>query len=147
MRLGYALEGLGHLEEARDAYQQALDIRQALNQAHLTTDLMAGLARVSLAQGNLLQAKSQVEEILHYLDTGTLDGADRPFCIYLTVCHVLRASDDPRAGDVLDTAHCLLQQWAAQIDDPELRRSFLENVADHREIATEWAARERASRT
>ncbi|MCP4538066.1 MAG: hypothetical protein GY832_13065 [Chloroflexi bacterium] len=36
------------------------------------------------------------------------------------------------------SAHHLLQDQAAKIDDDELRRSFLENVAVHREIINEW---------
>jgi hypothetical protein len=44
----------------------------------------------------------------------------------------------PRAQDILETAHSLLQERAAKISDEEERRSFLENVAAHREIVVEY---------
>ena len=53
---------------------------------------------------------------------------------------VLRANGDPRAEEVLEEAHNLLQERAAKITDEELRRSFLENVSAHREIISELNA-------
>jgi len=44
------------------------------------------------------------------------------------------ANHDPRAEEILTTAYHLLQERAAAISEEELRRSFLENVATHREI-------------
>jgi hypothetical protein len=94
---------------------------------------------VSLAQGNLAQAQAQVEEILSHLETRTLDGTEEPFRVYLTCYRVLRANQAPHAKDILNTAHRLLQKRAAKISDAEMRRSFLENVAAHREIVREFA--------
>ena len=68
----------------------------------------------------------------------TLDGTDEPLRVYLTCYLVLRANHDPRAREILDAAYRLLQERATHIDDEELRRSFLENVAAHREIARAW---------
>jgi hypothetical protein len=39
---------------------------------------------------------------------------------------------------LLAEAHALLQERAATIGDEAMRRSFLENVAAHREIAEEF---------
>jgi tetratricopeptide (TPR) repeat protein len=123
-----------HLAEASEVYEQALALRRELGQPHLVMESLAGLARVSLAQNDLIQAQAQVEEILTHLESKTLDGTDEPLRIYLTCYHVLRAAQDPRAQEILNTAHNLLQERAAKIGDEELRRSFLENVAVHREI-------------
>jgi predicted ATPase/DNA-binding SARP family transcriptional activator len=136
--LGHALTSLGQLEQATDAYQQALSIRRETNQHFLAMETLAGLARVSLAQKNPSQALAQVEEILSYLETHTLAGTDNPIEIYLTCYHVLCANQDPRASDILRTAHDLLQKQAADIDDEVLRRSFLENVAAHRAIVRDY---------
>jgi hypothetical protein len=57
-----------------------------------------------------------------------------PFRVYLTCYRVLQAGHDPRAGEVLETAHRLLHERAAKIEDERLRRSFLEQVPAHREI-------------
>ena len=127
-----------HLEEAAESYRQALVLRRELGQHNLAMESMAGLARVSLGQGDLEQAQAQVEEILTYLETETLDGTEEPFRVYLTCYRVLCANQDPRAKTILNTAHCLLQEQAAKISDEETRCSFLENVAAHREIVSEW---------
>jgi predicted ATPase len=150
--LGHALVGLGRLVEAADAYRQALGLRRELGQSNLAMEPLAGLARVSLAQGDLPQR--QVEEILSHLENQTpstalrlrsgqgsghgLDGTDEPFWVYLTCYRVLCANQDPRAEAILGTAHSLLQEQAAKISDEELRRSFLENVATHREVMCEF---------
>jgi tetratricopeptide (TPR) repeat protein len=140
--LGHALAGLGRLAESADAYRSALALRRELGQHNLAMEPLAGLARISLAQGDLSQAQAQVEEILSHLQMDAplvgsgqgLIGAEEPFRVYLTCYRFLKASQDPRAEDVLRTAHRLLDERAARIGDEELRRSFLENVAAHREI-------------
>jgi DNA-binding SARP family transcriptional activator/Tfp pilus assembly protein PilF len=137
--LGHALTGLGHLTEATDAYQRALDLRRELGQHNLTMEPLAGLARIYLAQGDLAQAQKYVVEILNHLKTATLDGTDDPIRVYLTCYHVLRAGQDPRALDVLTTAYNFLQERAAKTSNEQLQRSFLENVPSHQELLAEWA--------
>ncbi len=137
--MGHALVGLGRLAEAADAYRRAVTLRQELGEYHLTTESWAGLARVSLAQDDLVQAQVHVEEILSYLDQGnTLEGTEEPLRVYATCYRVLYANLDPRAEAILSTAHRLLQEQAAKITSEEMRRSFLENVAAHREIIAAW---------
>ena len=107
---------------------------------------MAGLARLCLAQGDLAQAQAHVEEILSYLEHRTLGNVHtlgEPMRVYLTCYRVLRANGDSRAQDILEAAHSLLQEGAARIGDEGERRSFLENVAAHREIVGAYAERKR----
>jgi len=143
--LGHALAGLGHLAEAADAYGQALALRRELGQPNLAMEPLAGLARVSLAQGEVAQAQGRVDEILSHLESNTLDGTDEPFRVYLTCYRVLCANQDSRTQAILNTAHSLLQERAAKISDEEMRRSFLENVTAHREILSEFAKGESGS--
>lgn len=140
VRLGHALAALGELSEAAAAYQEALDLRREMGQRHLAPEPLAGLARVALARDDPEAALAYVEEILRHLETGSVDGTDEPLRIYLTCCRVLKAHNDLRAEEVLEEAHNLLQERAAKIGDEELRRSFLENVAAHRELVSEWQA-------
>jgi predicted ATPase/class 3 adenylate cyclase len=141
--LGHALAGLPQLAEAVDAYRQALVLWLELGAPHMSPDPLAGLARVALARGKMVQALAHVEEILSYLEAHpTLDGTEEPLRVYLTCYRVLRANGDPRARSILDAAHSLLQEWVAKIEDQALRRSFLENVAAHREIIAEWEGRQ-----
>jgi tetratricopeptide (TPR) repeat protein len=138
--LGHALVGLGRLAEAAVAYRQALTLRRELGQPHLAMESLAGLASVYRAQEDLDQAHSTIEEILNYLDTDSLDGTDEPFQVYLTCYLVLRDNQDSRAPGILQTAHHLLQEQAAKISDAEMRISFLENVAENREIVNEYTS-------
>lgn len=135
--LGHALVELGRLEEAAAAYRDAQDLWRELGHLGLATESLAGLARVSLAQGDPSQA--QVEEILSYLETNSLEGTDEPFRVYLTCYRVLKANQDPRAQEILTTAYNLLQEHAGNTTDEQMRRSFLENVPAHRELVREWA--------
>jgi tetratricopeptide (TPR) repeat protein len=140
--LGHALVGLNRMNEAVENYQQAMNLRLEFDQPHLATEPIAGLARVYLAQDDLIQAQNHVDEIMDFLRDNTLDGTEEPFLVYLTCYRVLHANDDPRAQDVLNTAYTKLQEQAERIDDDELRHSFLENVAANREIISVYTQRE-----
>jgi tetratricopeptide (TPR) repeat protein len=136
--LGHVLGALGQHDRARAAYQQSLALRQAMGHATEATETQAGLARLSLAGGDLAQAMGYVEDILTHLEGNTLEGTEQPLLVYLTCYRVLRASDDPRADELLAEGHRLLQEIAGTFADPELCRSFLENVPAHRELASEF---------
>jgi len=137
--LGHALVGLARLDEASDVYGEALVLLRKLELPHLALETLTGLARVCLTQGNLAGSQGHVEDILHHLKTGSLDGTLEPARIYLTCYRVLKASDDGRAEHILEEAYRFLQERAAKISDEEERRSFLENVEEHSEIVCEWA--------
>jgi class 3 adenylate cyclase/predicted ATPase len=136
--LGHALSAEGSQAAAADAYQQALELRQAASQPHLAMEPLAGLARVALAGDDLAQARQYVDEILAYLQEGTLEGTDEPIQVYLTCYRVLQcAGATARAHELLATAHELLQERAAKIRDPQMQQSFLENIATHCELLRE----------
>jgi tetratricopeptide (TPR) repeat protein len=152
-RLGHALAALGETHEAAAAYQEALDLRREMGQRHLAPEPLAGLARVALGQENPKRALAYVHEILCHLATGgpstgsgcNIDGTDEPLRIYLTCYHVLHTNTDPRADEILQAAHSLLQERAAKIDDEELRRSYRENVTAHREIVELFSIRNQST--
>jgi len=139
--LGNARVGLGQLPEAVDAYHRALALAREVDAPPQVMEALSGLARVSLAQGDLHEAEPHVDEILAYLQASTLDGTFEPARVYLTCYRVLKANDDPRAQKVLEDAYRFLQDRAARISDEEDRRSYLENVAANRELVEEWTRR------
>jgi tetratricopeptide (TPR) repeat protein len=141
--LGHAATGREVYDEAETAYERTLELRRQLTQPHLATEPLAGLAALHMKQQNLPAARACIRPILKQLalridPTGkprgnpqALDGTREPFRVYL-VCHnVLRATGDPLTDALLDFAEALLQKRAAQLTDPEARRSFLENVPTH----------------
>lgn len=79
-----------------------------------------------------------MEESLRHLESGTLHGTEQPLLDYLICYRVLQAADDPHAGKVLEEAYELLHEFAGKMTDQDLRRSFLENVAAHRELVQEY---------
>jgi hypothetical protein len=127
---------LNRLTEAVSAYQYASALYAEIGRNHMITEPRAGLARIALVQGNLMQAQAHIEDILTYLENHPLIGPDEPFMIYLTCFRVLEVNHDPRAATVLETAQRLLQAHADQIADDARRRSFLENVGVHHAILT-----------
>ena len=137
--LGHALVGFGHLTEATDAYQQSLALRLELGQLHLTAESLAGLARICLIQERPGEAQAFVEEILNFLKIHTLEGTLEPMRVYLTCYRVLVANKDSHSKELLIATHKLLQERAARIENEEMRRSYLGNVAAHREIVQEYA--------
>jgi hypothetical protein len=142
--MGHVLLGLGRSTKARAAYQESVALRRELGQTHLVAEPLAGLARVCVASGEPGQAQAHVEEILLYLGSGgTLEGVISPFQVYLTCYHVLEANQDPRARELLATAHDLLQEQAAKIADKKMRHSFLKNVAAHRKLVQVFGRRSR----
>jgi predicted ATPase/class 3 adenylate cyclase len=145
--LGDVAAGLGQWDEAAQAYTNALELAQVSVGARWqrrrnqdrAIEHRAGLARVALAQADAAGALTHVAAILGYLrDYPVLRCAYEPLRVYLTCYRVLHANADARARDVLNTAYGMLQERAANIADEELRRSYLENVAAHREIVVEW---------
>ncbi len=140
--LGHALAASGQWMDAAAAYRESLSLRRDLGTLNLALETLAGLARVTLAQGQPAQALSHIEDILSHLKaSGNFDGTDEPFHIHLTCCRVLEANDDPRLTEVLDQAYHLLQAQAQKIPDEPTRHAYLEHVPYHRDLITLWEAR------
>lgn len=137
--VGYVHESLDQPNLAQAAYQHALQLYQQLDIVPTLAEAQAGLARMALMQGDLVEARTHVEAILPILAAHPSIGMDEPFLVYLTCHRVLAASQDARALLLLQTGYHLLQSYANQITDPELRRSFLEKVPVHRMLQQLYA--------
>jgi tetratricopeptide (TPR) repeat protein len=144
--LGHAAIGIARWEDAEAAYRASLALCLEQDWPQWAVSARAGLARVALARGDVPAALAQVESVLTYADAvPALNRTFAPIDVYLTCIEVLRAAEDTRAGEVLQTAHHLLQTWADHLDDPDRRRSFLENVPAHRDLLAEVDAARRAA--
>lgn len=132
--LGFALADLNQFEPAMQQYQHVLNLAHTSGNSYRGLDALAGLARIALHRGSVVQAMERVESILAYLTTESLDGTVEPFHIYLTCYHVLCASHDTRAQHVVQRAYNSLVAQAKSIHDARRRHAFLHEVAVHREI-------------
>jgi DNA-binding SARP family transcriptional activator/Tfp pilus assembly protein PilF len=148
-------ERLNEITNAVHAYNQSYQYAcKFLNHPDFTQSL-AGLARLSLADGDLSGAEEYTAEILEFmnrklpeisnwteddLDAATpFDGTLEPFLIYLTCYRVMKANQDPSADEILDSAYRLLQARASKIEDKQLRNSYLIGVSHHKDIVHLWA--------
>jgi len=139
--LGDLYLALGDYDQAEAHFLEALALRRDANLSHYVVEDLAGLARVALAQGDLVGAMARVEELWPILESNpTLEGTEHPQQALVTCYQVLRANDDTRAAPLLATLHAQLQERAAKIADVDLRRSFLENVPEHRELVLHFTA-------
>ncbi len=140
--LGHGLFESGMADPALRAYREAVNLRDELDQPVLATEPAAGLARISLLQGDSASAQVQVNTILAQLEQdGTLEGTDQPLRVYLSCYIVLSGMDDPRAKGILNTAHDMIKTRANRISDPSGRKVFLENITYNREILSLWEKR------
>jgi DNA-binding SARP family transcriptional activator/tetratricopeptide (TPR) repeat protein len=134
VKLGHMHIDTGEGAVAAAAYQQALTLQRQVGSPKQAMECLAGLASSLLHEEEPEQALEQVETILTFLQTNTLDGALEPFRVYWSCYLALQANHDSRARQVLQQAYTLLQKRAATIAAPELKRSFLENVPTNRNI-------------
>ena len=141
LSLGLALEGLEAFAAAQEAYSQALADFLSIGDEANALEPRAGLARCLLAAGEVDEAVTQIELSLTWLDEHTLFGVEHPLHFYLTAYQVLQQAGKTAAARALLTeAHTLLQTRAAKINNESLRRIFLEDVPQNRQIIAEWAA-------
>ncbi|MFN2159677.1 MAG: hypothetical protein ACK2TW_06975, partial [Anaerolineales bacterium] len=153
----FIYESIKDVEKATHAYNQSVKYARKFTRHPDFTQSLAGLARMSLAAGDLPRAEEYTAAILEFMkeklkgisswvddDLGAatpFDGTLEPFLIYLTCFRVLVSLQDPTADEILDTAYCLLQARASKIKDNQLRNSYLETVPHHKEIVNLWTAR------
>ncbi len=131
---GHALQGMGEWAAAQEAYQDALEQLKGEKQTKERTEPQAGLARLALDQGEVTQALAHIEPVLLVIAERPLTGIFGAYDIYLTCYEVLQSAGDERAEAVLATAVSRLEAQAQQIDDDQLRASFLQNVSANRTL-------------
>ena len=130
----HAFAALGRHDEAVACYREAVAIYREIGRPTMPPEPIAGLARLALAQGAVVEAMHLVADIVVHFDAGgTVDGTEDPLWIYLTCHQVLAATNAPRAGEFLRRAHEMLMHRAAPLSEAE-RETFLGSVPSHRAI-------------
>jgi tetratricopeptide (TPR) repeat protein len=133
--LGQALEGLNDLVKAKHAYDQARTLHQEANNEAGTIEARAGLARCLLTEDKIDEAKAEIEACLTWLKPHAALGINDPVHLYLTAYQVLQAAGETeKAEEVLVDGQALIRHHAENIYDLGLRASFLENVAENKEL-------------
>jgi tetratricopeptide (TPR) repeat protein len=122
-------------EAARTQYSHARELFQGIGVHGYAMDCLAGLVRCALAQGDLAAAQQGVETIWTSLQEENRRHLEFPTWSYLTCAQVFEDLGDLERCRLAVEAGCQdLYRRADKISDPEWRRSFLENVPEHRHI-------------
>lgn len=124
--LGHVLLSLQLFAEAEQIYNQALARWQQVGALQPIWRVQAGLAQLALLQNQPVVALTHVRAILATLAGAPYNALHDPITVYWICYQTLAANQDAAAADLWHSGQALLAHYAAQIDDPRLRRTFLE---------------------
>ncbi|MEZ4681768.1 MAG: tetratricopeptide repeat protein [Caldilineaceae bacterium] len=146
--LGHALLAQAKWGQAKIAFERALALRQKLGEQGAKLDSIAGPRPRPLAGGKLDLAREKVQLILRQLNEHGTDGVEFPVQVYLVCYQILaqatnaRSARPPAAENALGKAYQLVVDRAAQINDANLRRTFLEKIPTNAMVIALWNQRE-----
>ena len=135
--LGSVYAQQGQLEQASQAYREALACANERDRTAITAMPRAGLAMLALELDDRAAALAYVELLLPLLADDLNIGLDEPFGTYLACYRVLVELADPRAGPLLIRARQLLNWYSEKIADPALRQSFTTLPTNHALLAAQ----------
>ncbi len=137
--LGVAAYWGGDVSTANAALQQVLAIRQEIGESGNALVTQAWLAMAQAAAGQAQAARTHIEAVLAQLQAEGYSGDYPEQEVWWAACCVWRACGEmARARACLEQAHQLVEERAGRIENPDLRRSFLEQVPVNREVEQEW---------
>jgi tetratricopeptide (TPR) repeat protein len=124
---------------ARDAFLEAVVIREELGQKNLSMEPIAGLIHVALEMNDLTSVKSETERILQHLENGgSFEGVEEPLRIYCACYEALEKLKDPRSQTILQEAVKLLETQVSRLQTVSARQMFIQNVPCRRAIYEAW---------
>jgi tetratricopeptide (TPR) repeat protein len=136
---GHASQLIKEYEQAQQAYNASILIRNELGQPNMAMEPAAGLIETALARNDLPAAMRGAENILtHLVNGGTLEGTEEPLRIYFACYQALEKNKDPRSSDLLVKAVGMLNSRVSKLRDEESRRVFVEKVPWRLAIQRAW---------
>jgi predicted ATPase len=107
----------------------------AIGNNSFATDTLAGMARCAQGEGNLDEANQYAARVWDYLEDHGSRGMEFPIIAYLTCAQIFKAVGEAHQAQVaVVSGYKELMKRAEKISDPNWRKSFLENVPEHRLI-------------
>lgn len=125
----------GRLAEAEITFDEAIRLNADLPHMLLTAQVKQAI--VYLAQGKLEKALDLVQKAWPQLESKHGAGLPFPLNTMYECYSIFQAWGDGRAEVALEMALDVLKRTAAEIDDPEMRASFLNKVPVNKQL---WAA-------
>ncbi|MGA2489555.1 MAG: tetratricopeptide repeat protein, partial [Anaerolineales bacterium] len=140
--LGLVLLETGDAPSASRRFNEAHEIALSQGFDAMACEATTGLAACSELQGQLDEARKYIHEAWDYLKEHGWMGIGNPGTVYRTCVETFEAlGENESARAVLESAHKALMDVADKIDVPEWRKSFFQNVPDHRAIMEMWERR------
>lgn len=136
LTLGHIYTDQGKFSLAHQSYQLAEGISAQMRDSHFLLEPLAALARLAYKEEKLDVALDFVHSILKRITAAPIDFSDAVFWTYLICAEVLIETNAPELRDVVYRAQRLMYNIAEKISDPDIRRSFLENVPANRKLAS-----------
>ena len=137
--LGRVAESINDTATAQGHYTRTKETAETLGMVGPSLDACAGLARSHMADNDIDQSASLAQTLWSHLQTNGGTGLEFPILAYLTAADVHETIEDAATAKVIiDTGRLELHERAEKISDPALKRSYLENVPEHRAIRARW---------
>jgi hypothetical protein len=132
--MGLLHQRQGQLKEAVTALQSARAAAQGEAARRLLPEIIATQAQLALAMDDASLAMACVEALLASNPVPLVEQAADPGSLYLVCYTVMEAAAEPWAEQMLVRGCRLLREHANLIPDPELQRSFCDEIPLHREL-------------
>lgn len=141
--IGICYEANKDLNSAHEAYCDAYEALEEINVPGPAMDALAGLVRCEIEQGRRDQACSKADKLWAFLRKEGSHGMELPLMAYLSCGRVFETCGKDRdAKTALKMGYDELMTRAEKISDSSWRKSFLENIPEHRqlrEVKDRWA--------
>lgn len=143
--LGLCREHSRNTSSAIESYGAAQDMMKEAGIQGFMQDTTAGLARCKLKMGVEGEALDYALELWFHLQNNGAKGLEFPILAYQTCTSVFKAlGDDEKSKTALEEGRNELMRRAGRISDDSWRKSFLENVPEHRALSEKWDRRAEA---
>lgn len=130
----YAFLATGHLDSADAAATAAREGAEVLELHGLLVETAVLQARIAQRRGDIGEALRRLEAS-PAIDVDALEGALRPGDMVLARWEILGSAGDPRAATALQAGLEFIEEFAARIDEPDLRDGFLTGIPAHASLA------------
>ncbi len=136
------LLAMGDAPSAARYIREALQTARGIEGKGQACEATIGLAACAVARGELDEARTHMHEAWDYLKEHGWFGMNNPGKDYRMCIDTFDAlGETEKMEEVLEVAHLALMDYAGKINEPEWRKSFLENMPDNRAVIEMWERR------
>jgi class 3 adenylate cyclase/tetratricopeptide (TPR) repeat protein len=137
--LALEYERSGDYAGAVRRYQEAAEGLAKVGAPAFVQEARAGLARSAFGQGQLDEARAQVEALWQYLGAQGAGGMEFPLMAYLTCAELFDGlGEAEKAQAAADAGYRELMGRAEKISNLDWRQTFVEQVPEHHALVELW---------